>query len=134
MNRRNIILKHIDKKRHGVEIAPNHNPVASKSDGFNVGIIDRASQQELVEKYKDHGVNLNKIEEVDFIWKGERYAKLTGKKEYYDWIIASHVIEHTPDFIAFLNDCASIITEDARLSLVVPDKRYCFDQLRVLQD
>ena len=51
---------------------------------------------------------------------------------YYDWIIASHVIEHTPDLVSFINNCAEILKENGVLSLAVPDARFCFDCLRPL--
>jgi SAM-dependent methyltransferase len=66
---------------------------------------------------------------VDFVWSGQSYAELVGERRY-DWVIASHVIEHVPDPIRFLNDCSSILTDDGVLSLVIPDKRYCFDFYR----
>ena len=130
MNRAQKILRHIDKDGYGVEIGPSHNPIASKKDGYKVHIIDHMSREQLIKKYKNHGLNLNKIEEVDFVWKGESYTELTGKDKYYDWIIASHVIEHVPDLIGFLNDCDAILKDDGVLSLVIPDKRYCFDHYR----
>ena len=130
MNRKNTILQHIRRDGRGVEIGPSHNPVAPKKDGFHVDIIDHLSRAELVEKYQDHGVNLDSIEEVDFVWSGESYADLTAKNKHYDWILASHIIEHTPDLIGFLNNCDAILKEDGVISLVVPDKRFCFDRFR----
>jgi hypothetical protein len=55
---------------------------------------------------------------------------LTGKSHEYGWIIASHVIEHTPDFIRFLQGCDDVLDETGQLSLAIPDKRYTFDHLR----
>lgn len=130
MNRKQKILQHINKEGIGVEIGPSHNPIASRKNGYHVDIIDHLDREQLIEKYHNHGVQLRNIEEVDYVWKGESYAELTGKKLYYDWIIASHVIEHTPDFIRFINDCEEILKEDGVLSLVIPDKRYCFDHFR----
>ncbi len=130
MNRKEKILRYIDKNGYGIEIGPSHNPIAPKKDGYKTHIIDHMSREQLIAKYEDHGVNLNNIEEVDFVWKGESYSELTGGTQYYDWIIASHIIEHTTDFIGFLNDCDSILKEDGVISLVVPDKRYCFDHYR----
>lgn len=130
--RREKILIHIDTQGQGLEIGPSHNPVAPKKDGFNVHIIDHLSREQLIEKYTGHGVRLENIEEVDFIWSGEPYAELTGKSRFYDWIIASHIIEHTTDLVGFLNDCDSIMKEDGVISLAVPDKRYCFDHFRPL--
>jgi SAM-dependent methyltransferase len=57
---------------------------------------------------------------------------LIGKENHYDWIIASHVIEHTPDLVGFLNECDKLLKEDGVISLVIPDKRYCFDRYRPL--
>lgn len=130
MQRKDKVLKHITRDGNGIEIGPSHNPIAPKKDGYSVHIIDHASREELIAKYKDHHVTLKNIEEVDFVWKGQPYSELTGKSKYYDWIIASHVIEHTPDLIAFLNDCDTILKDDGVISLVVPDKRYCFDHYR----
>jgi SAM-dependent methyltransferase len=123
MNRKNRILKHIDKEGIGLEIGPSHSPIAPKSEGFNVHIVDHTDKESLIKKYQPHGVKVENIENVDFIWHGETYAELTGRRNYYDWIIASHVIEHTPDLVSFINNCAEILKKDAR---------FCFDCLRPL--
>lgn len=132
MNRREKILSHLNKKGLGLEIGPSHSPVAPKKEGFNVHIIDHSDQKGLFEKYKDLDVNVENIEEVDFVWKGGSYAELTGKKNYYDWIIASHVIEHVPDLAGFINSCDEVLKEDGIISLVIPDARYCFDHFRAI--
>ena len=130
MNRRDILLNGIDKCSPGLEIGPSHAPIAPKKDGFNVEIIDHATREQLVEKYREHDVEVEKIEEVDFVWKGQSYKELTRKSKYYQWIIASHVIEHVPDIIKFINECEEIMAEDGVLSLAIPDHRYCFDCYR----
>ena len=132
MNRQAKVLQHLNTKGKGLEIGPSHNPIAPKKAGYDVDIIDHMSREELIEKYREHNLNLDNIEEVDFVWQGESYAELTGKEKYYDWIIASHLIEHTPDLIGFLNDCDKILKDDGVISLVIPDKRYCFDHYRPL--
>jgi len=83
-----------------------------------------------MEKYKNHGVRLEDIEDVDFIWRGESYPALIGERKTFGWILASHVIEHTPDIIAFLKDCEELLSDTGVLSLAVPDKRFCFDHFR----
>lgn len=130
MDRNEKVLLHVDKNGHGIEIGPSHNPIAPKKDGYSVQIIDHASREQLIEKYKNHNLNLDNIEEVDFVWQGQPYTELTGKSKHYDWIIASHLIEHTPDLIGFLKECDTILKDDGIISLVVPDKRYCFDHYR----
>ena len=98
-SREEIVFHLLDKKGLGLEIGPSHNPIASKKNGFNVHILDHASATELRNKYQGHGVNLDNIEEVDFVWHGEALQGLIGKTGCYDWIIASHVIEHVPDLV-----------------------------------
>ncbi|MEJ8816636.1 methyltransferase domain-containing protein [Lacibacter sp. H407] len=130
MTREEKLLYKIDKTLLGVEIGPSHNPIAPKKSGFNVHIIDHMNKDELIKKYKDHNVDLSNIEEVDFVWKGESYSELTRRSKSYSWILASHVIEHTPDIISFLNECDAILKENGVLSLAIPDVRYCFDYFR----
>jgi SAM-dependent methyltransferase len=130
MNSKDKVFAHIDKSGFGLEIGPSHNPLAPKKEGYNIHIIDHMSRDQLIEKYRDHHVNLENIEEVDFVWSGENFEDLTGKSKFYDYIIASHVIEHTPNLIGFLQNCDSVLKNNGVVSLVVPDKRYCFDYYR----
>ena len=131
-SRSDILLAAIDRSGLGLEIGPSHSPIAPRRDGFRVEIIDHANREQLVEKYRAHGVDVDAIEEVDFIWDGRGYAELTGRPNGYDWIIASHVIEHTPDLVGFLRDCEAILRHGGVLSLAVPDKRVCFDRMRAM--
>ena len=130
MSRNNILLAAIQKDGLGLEVGPSHRPAAPKRDGYQVEIIDHLDREGLLAKYRDHNLDLDAIEEVDYIWSGETYAELTGKNHHYDWIIASHVIEHTPDLVGFLKQCDSVLKDDGVVSLAVPDKRYCFDYHR----
>jgi len=130
LSRNDKLLGSIRRDGIGLEIGPSFSPIAPKSAGYRVHTLDHMTRNQLIEKYRTHNVNVNAIEEVDFVWHGEPFAELTGQSKYYDWIIASHVIEHTPDFIGFLNDCDSILKDDGILSLAIPDRRYCFDYFR----
>ena len=130
MQREEKILYHINMDGQGIEIGPSHSPIVPKKDGHKVHVIDHMNREQLIEKYTGHDVQLENIEEVDFVWSGQPFAELTGKAGYYDWIIASHIIEHTTDFIGFLNDCDSIMKDDVVISLVIPYKRFCFDHFR----
>ncbi len=124
------LLQWIDPRGRGLELGPSHRPIAPKKAGFNVRVLDHLDRQGLIAKYKDHGVDLDAIEEVDYVWRGERYADIVGREEKFDWIIASHVIEHAPDFVGFLKNCEEILSPDGALIIAVPDKRRCFDRFR----
>ena len=128
-SREEKILSSIDKKLSGLEIGPSHRPVAPKRDGYKVKILDHLDAVGLRKKYHSHGVEIAAIEDVDYVWSGEPLSKLVGD-QCFDWIIASHVIEHTPDLVGFLSECERILSDTGVLSLAVPDKRYCFDHFR----
>lgn len=129
-NRYKKMLLGIRKDQLGLEIGPSHRPIAPKKEGYQVEILDYLTKEELIEKYKSHHVNINAIEEVDYVWKGGSYSQLTGKKEYYDYILSSHSIEHSTNFIEFLRDCSSMVKNNGVISLAIPDKRQCFDHFR----
>ena len=76
MTREEKILSRIHKNQMGIEIGPSHAPIAAKRNGFNVHIIDHMSKEQLIKKYTGHNVNLDNVEEVDFIWSGQSYLNL----------------------------------------------------------
>lgn len=129
-DRRQIILDGIEVGGRGLEIGPSHSPITPKREGFRVKILDHMDRKGLLRRFEGHGVDLDAIEEVDFVWNGESYSELVGEQSCFDWIIASHVVEHTPDLIGFLRDCEGLLAEDGVLSLAIPDKRFCFDRFR----
>lgn len=114
----------------GLEIGPSHSPIAPKRDGFNVKVVDHLSAAGLRSKYADHqGVNVDNIEEVDYVWSGEPLSQLISDQKF-DWVIASHVLEHVPNPIAFLQEIALLLKPDGVLSIALPDKRFCFDYFK----
>lgn len=126
------IRKYVTKEQAGLEIGPSLRPCAPKKEGYRVEIIDHMDREALVAKYEAMGLDTSAIEEVDYIWKGTSYTELTGKRNYYDYCIASHVIEHAPDFIGFLSDISCMLKDGGVLSLAVPDKRYTLDHFRTV--
>ena len=117
----------------GLEIGPLHRPVAPKRRGFDVDILDHASRADLQRKYgKDPNVDVSVIEDVDYVSDGRSMTDVISKPGHYDWIIASHVIEHSPDLLGFLLDCESMLKPKGKLVLAVPHRRFCFDATRPL--
>ena len=45
-------------------------------------------------------------------------------------MIASHVLEHVPDLLGWLDEIAAVLVDGGIASFVVPDKRFTFDILR----
>ncbi len=58
--------------------------------------------------------------------------EITADAAPFDFVIASHVIEHVPDFIGWLKEIHSILKPGGILSLAIPDKRFTYDFFRQL--
>lgn len=133
ISRRDSILSMLDPRSFGLEIGPSYNPLLPKAEGFNVETVDYTDQEGLRAKYKTTpNVDIARIEVVDHVTHGKPLAETIPQGRLYDFVLASHVIEHTPDLIGFLQDCAAVLKPHGKLVLAVPDKRFCFDMLQPL--
>ncbi len=121
----------------GLEIGPLASPRVRKDEG-PVRYVDHASAAELKEKYAtDQGMRdrLDEIVDVDYVL-GETttISSAVAADAPFDYVIASHVIEHIPDTVGWLDDLTRVLRPGGILSLVIPDKRYCFDVNRSLTE
>jgi predicted SAM-dependent methyltransferase len=136
MDRIEKAIKFIDLKGNGLEIGPSYNPIVPKASGARIKTIDCLDREKLIQKYsgEKHITKemLDKIEDVDYIWSGETLVDLIGEENVFDYIIASHFIEHTTDLLGFIQDCEGLLRPNGVLSLIIPDKRYCFDRFKPL--
>lgn len=128
--RRRLLLSGLNQNGLGLEIGPSHAPVAPKSEGFRVETLDYTDKNGLSQVYTKMGIDTSRIEEVDHVWKGERYADLVGGTERFDWILASHVFEHVPDLLGTLKQCREVLKPGGILSIALPDHRNSFDHNR----
>jgi len=113
-----------------IEIGPSYNPALPKSSGWNVRSIDHATQTELIIKYKnDPAVDISRIDPVDYVWRTGSLSDAVPSVDHgtFDAFIASHVIEHTPDLVAFLGAAATLLNPTGVVGLAIPDRRFCFD-------
>jgi ubiquinone/menaquinone biosynthesis C-methylase UbiE len=122
------VVRDIDlHKETGLELGPLTAPVVRKDQG-KIFYLDHMSLKDLQEKYKNEPVELDKIVAPDFVLGNSLKESVRGKR--FDYVIASHVIEHIPDTVTWLNDIASILKPGGSIRLVIPDKRFTFDLLR----
>lgn len=133
MDRDNFLRSLIDINGCGLEIGPSFHPLVKKSSGAKVEVVDYTDAAGLKEHYRGNKhVNVENIEEVDYVVQSGSIFEAVRKNKYYDYIVASHVIEHTPDMLGFLKDCAKLLKDRGILVLAVPDKRHCFDVFQPL--
>ena len=120
-------------KSKGLEIGPLAKPIIRKEMG-PVFYVDHANQQELIEKYRnDPNTNIDEIVPVDFVQNSGSLLNALGDQKF-DYVIASHVAEHVPDIVSWLQDLSDSLNDDGVIRLAIPDKRYTFDFLRQLSD
>jgi hypothetical protein len=123
--------------RHGrvLEIGPLANPVVDPSvaDVRYVDVVDRAG---LIAHYDGNpAVTPDAIPDIDFWLTREdgsvsTLAEAVAADAPFHHVVASHVIEHVPDMIGWLDDVAEVLVDDGALVLAIPDRRFCFDARR----
>jgi SAM-dependent methyltransferase len=112
-----------------LEIGPLYRPLILKSDA-KVTYVDHTDAESLREKYReDPYVDLSSIVDIDAVWGKSTLLECVGGK-LFDYIIASHVIEHVPDVLTWLGELRQTLKPNGQIRLVVPDRRFTFDYLR----
>lgn len=129
-DRRDRILQGIDiRQAAGLEIGALAWPIVRKNEG-NITYIDHTTTEELRRKYAHApSVPLDQIVEVDAIWGNQTLAEAVNGRRF-DYIIASHVVEHVPDLIGWFGELVDVLEPGGEIRLIVPDRRYTFDHMR----
>ncbi|MDQ2844755.1 MAG: class I SAM-dependent methyltransferase [Acidobacteriota bacterium] len=117
------------RESFGIEIGPLGSPLVTKAEG-KIIYVDHTEAANLRERYRGNPiVDCDKIVEVDAIWGENTIAQAIGL-EKVDYVLASHVVEHVPDLITWLQELRSVLKPTGQVRLLVPDRRYTFDYLR----
>lgn len=134
--RREFLLKALNvESLKGLEIGPLNNPLVRTDDvqeGGEIFYLDHLPTYKLQEKYQnDLSIDVNQIVPVDFVCiDGDIVAATAGN--LFDYVVASHVIEHVPNLLRFLTDIQKILKPGGHCLLMIPDKRFTFDFNRPL--
>lgn len=129
LERKSKILLFISpSEQEGLEIGPLCWPIVTKGESNGqIYYVDYSKAEYLREKYKNNKtVNINEIVETDYLW-GEKTLPEIVDGRLFDYVIASHVIEHVPNMLGWLREISEVLKDDGTLSLAIPDKRYTFD-------
>lgn len=93
-----------------------------------VRYVDRLTTPELKEHYAGVAPQVvDKLVDVSYIW--ESGPLKPSLKDWYpvELVTASHVIEHVPNMVAWLNQLTDVLTPGGHISLAVPYKQKTFD-------
>jgi hypothetical protein len=133
VRRRHFWALHDFGQGHGLEIGPLHRAIVERGKG-DVSYLDLRDRDGLVAHYaaEGPGVDVSLIPEIDFVLNqpdGRTISLAEAAKAGapFDWVVASHVMEHVPDEIGWLADLAELVADDGALVLALPDKRYTAD-------
>ncbi len=129
--RRDCILSGLALARlEGIEIGALTSPLVTRQEG-NIFYVDHADTETLKASYRMHAaVETDKIVPVDGVWGENTLQDCLGDGRKVDYVVASHVIEHTPDMVTWLREIRGVLRPGGTLRLAIPDKRYTFDVLR----
>ncbi|WP_395662024.1 hypothetical protein [Aestuariivirga sp.] len=130
-DRRLQILSSLNILGAGLEVAPYFNPVLLK-DECSVKYVDYVSTDELRKKAAmNPGANGREVMEVDYVWTpGRLLSSCIGSDVSFNYAVASHVVEHVPNVIGWLNEIMEVMRVGGTLALCVPDKRFSCDFYR----
>lgn len=125
------ILAGMDTSGRGIEIAPYFYPMILKTE-MDVRYVDCVCTEELRAKAAKNPEAVGReVPEVDYVWTpGKPLRDCIGQTEFFDYAIASHVLEHVPNPIGWLNEILSVLKIGAKFAIVLPDKRASGDCLR----
>ncbi|WP_166316476.1 methyltransferase [Acetobacter estunensis] len=128
VSNRSRIVENIDiRTAAGLEIGALHNPIVKKEDG-HILYVDYAPTEILRQTFRYPDASPDSIVETDIVWGQAPLA--SSVEQPVDYILASHVIEHVPDLIGWLNELRAALKDGGQLGLIVPDRRFTFDARR----
>lgn len=128
---RERVLDGIDLSRaSGLEIGPLARPLVDKRQGHRVKYVDHDATDALKARFAiDPNVRVDDIVDVDYVISGE-VTILDIVHEKFDYVLASHVFEHVPNPIRWLQEMYELLNPGGRLALIIPDRRFTFDIIR----
>jgi SAM-dependent methyltransferase len=113
----------------GLEIGALDRPTVVRSAG-NIRFVDYRTADELRRCYAGQpAVDPGSIVDVDIVLGDRSLLDVLGHEQRLDYVVASHVIEHVPDVIGWLQQISAVLKPGGRLCLAIPDKHFTFDYL-----
>jgi predicted SAM-dependent methyltransferase len=124
------LLRHVDiADGCGLEIGPLDKALVERVAGRRIHYCDYATREVLRQNSSaDPAVDIDRIPEIDFVTAQLRAESFGDMR--FDYVIASHVIEHVPDMLGWLRELLRVLKPGGRIVLAVPDRRYTFDLIR----
>ena len=123
--RRRQLLARRYLKGQGIEIGALHRPLRLPPS-VSVQYVDIASREENIRKFPE--LAPSDIVEVNYIDDGFTLSVIPENSQ--DFLIANHVLEHSPNPIQVLKNWCRTLRPGGRLFITIPIAEKCFDQGR----
>lgn len=128
--RQRKLLRDIDvKTMAGLEIGALDRPTVAPAAG-NIRFADYRPADELRRFYVGQpAFDPQSVVDVDIVLGKRSLSEALAGEARFDYVVASHVIEHVPDVVGWLQQVSAALKPGGRLCLAIPDKRFTFDYL-----
>lgn len=130
LERKKFVLSLLDTSGRGLEVAPYFNPLVDKSL-YDVWYVDCIDNDEIQKKAKENPGSVGKsVPRVDSVWvPGKRLSECVGSQRFR-FAVASHVFEHVPNPLGWVNEILECLEVGGSLALLIPDRRATMDYYR----
>jgi SAM-dependent methyltransferase len=124
-------LSYLNLDGVGLEIAPYYDPFLKKSE-YEIYYTDYIETEKIREKaLANPDLSGAEIPAVDFVWTpGFPLRKCAPPELEFDYVVASHVMEHVPNPLGWLNELCSVLKEGGKIAVFLPERRLNSDYFR----
>lgn len=109
----------------GLEVGAANNPIVRSPHCRYADYADTETLRRRFAGSDYHGAD--HIVSVDYVWSGSGSLVPIVGEQRFDYVIASHVLEHVPNPIGWFHGISEVIRPMGVFNLAVPDKRFTFD-------